>query len=624
MTHPLDEAPNVAAAFLNHAAQHPDAPLYWYASPPTSGSAEERWHRRTRGEVAKRVGKLAHSFLSLGCRKGVQVAILSGTRPEWSEVDLAILATGATVVTLYHSLTAHEIGYILHDAGVSIVVAEDQEQLEKLHQLMKSPCPIPAREGQPAKQVQISLRRIIAIEQVDHHPLVVQLDDILADPDMPALPIETHEPLGRSDLASLVYTSGTTGPPKGVMQTHGNFLANVRQAEESGMFAKDGSIFLFLPLAHSFARLISHIGFLTGATLKFATVPPPGITKAEASTLLMRDMREANADVVPSVPRIFEKVMEGIRNRARVGKFGGLILSLTLRHAARHYRAEASRKAPGIWTSIVYAGTEKIRAKFRPALFGSNFKHAISGGAKLPVHVNEFFGGLGIRIYEGYGLTETCVATHVNRHDRNRIGSVGPALHDVQVRISPTDGEILMKGPNISRGYYNRPDATRAAWDEEGWFHTGDVGHIDGDGFLFITGRKKELIVTAGGKKIAPLEIEGLMLRSAYISQAVLVGDGKPYCVALITLNEGAVRQWGEQHKLDPKADLASSQAVQDLIWKEIERTNEELPSYSTIKKVRILPHDLTLENGLLTPTLKVRRGLVVEQFKELVAEMYR
>jgi long-chain acyl-CoA synthetase len=308
------------------------------------------------------------------------------------------------------------------------------------------------------------------------------------------------------------------------------------------------------------------------------------------------------------VPRLLEKVKDSIIQKSRAGTFAARILSITLQASQRVWQAQQSNGAPSLLDQIIVAATGSIRTKIKEQIFGTCYRHAISGGAKLPVDVANFFWSLDIPVFEGYGLTETCVATNVNRINRYRLGSVGPAFDFIQTKIAE-DGEILFKGPNITQGYYKRPRATEESWDSEGWFHTGDIGHLDADGFLFITDRKKDLIVTAGGKKVPPIKVENLLIRSPEVDHAIYFGDGKPYCVALVSLNQAA-----------RTLDTAAQEKLIESIRVD---TNKELASFEEVKKIALLPQELTVENGMLTPTLKVKRKVVINTFRSLIESLY-
>jgi long-chain acyl-CoA synthetase len=322
---------------------------------------------------------------------------------------------------------------------------------------------------------------------------------------------------------------------------------------------------------------------------------------------------------------LFEKMGAAIQARAIGSSLQQRILALCIRNARQTYERRAKGERLGIVEQMIFNGLAPIRAKIKAQLFGTGFRHGISGGAKLDPGVNKFFDALGIVICEGYGLTETCVATHVNLPNKRKIGSVGPALEEVEVRIAAADGEIVMRGPNITQGYLRRPQATAEAWDSEGWFHTGDVGHLDEDGFLSITDRKKELVVTAGGKKIAPISVEGLFKRYPFISQALYYGDGKPHCVMLFTLNETELRAMLKQQGFEVPSDakLNTLPAVTALVDEAVKDANATLASYETIKSFAILGEDFTIENGLITPTMKMKRKAIVARYKDTLESLY-
>jgi len=532
--------------------------------------------------------------------------------------DLAVLSLGGVSVSIYQSINREETGYILYDSEAPIVIAENEEQVAKLLSLLETPCKIPATELHPALEKTIALSKIIAIEQVAPHPLVIQLETILNDASLPATPPTNLSAIDRQALASLVYTSGTTGPPKGVMQTHANHLANVWQASLTGLFAFDGDLFLFLPLAHSFARLIGYLGFLTPAILKFPAIVDPRSSALNIPSML-QDLSEGSAQVVPCVPRILEKMALGIKEKATKPGLGGLLVGATLKSARDRFAAKRDGRSPTLPTQLLWRITTPLRKAIKRKLFGPTFQHIVSGGAKLPVPIAEFFAALEITVYEGYGLTETCVATNVNLREKNKIGSVGPCLRDIELKFT-AESEILFRGPNITSGYLNRPDATREAWDSEGWFHTGDLGTIDQEGYLYITGRKKELIVTAGGKKVAPAAIEERLAASNFIANAVVVGDGMPYCSALLMPEIPVIVDWARRHNLS--SDLEST-AIKELFQREVDKVNETLSKFETIKRFRLLTDEFTVENGLLTPTFKVKRGVVEKRYQALIAAMY-
>ncbi len=620
------ESQSIGEAFWRRAAEFPDDPLYRYAT-ASHATATRVWKSETYRSAGKYISRLAHHLASLGVTAGTPVGVISHTRPEWVLVDMAIQTLGAVTVSVYQSLPVAEAGYILFDAKVSIVIIENDEQAEKIRMLQSAPCLIPEREGIPPHEVQLSFSHILSME-----PLTVTLPggvkmvaEILGDTTLPEAPPPIPQSIGRSSLASLVYTSGTTGPPKGVLQTNGNHLSNVYQACESRVFPPHGSLMLYLPLAHSFARLAYYSTFLSGAELVMPAVIDHTTSKVDLASVA-RDIRESNAQVLPSVPRLFEKMAATVQAKSRGKGLQSFILRLCIQNAITVYELRKIKKYPSILHQVLYEGLSPIRSKIKRQLFGDSFQHGISGGAKLDPQINSFFDALGIVICEGYGLTETCVATHVNRPTHRKIGTVGPPFVQVDVKIDPVDGEIMMRGPNVTSGYLNRAQATAEAWDSEGWFHTGDIGSLDQEGFLTITDRKKELIVTAGGKKIPPQSIEGQFKRVPYISQPYLYGEGKPYCVMLFTLNDAELRQILRADGVPvTESDILSTlPIVRDMIAREVDRVNSGLASFESIKAFEILSEDFTIENGLLTPTLKVKRKKVFEKYQNILEQLYQ
>jgi long-chain acyl-CoA synthetase len=615
-------AKTIADAFWLRAASTPEAPLYRWAT-ASSAEATRVWHMETYASTKPKIARIAHYLKSIGVGVGTTVAIMSQTRPEWMLVDIAVQTLGGITVSMYQSLPAHEAGYLLFDSKAQIIFVENEEQAQKVAHLSKHPCAIPEHEGVAACEVQLAVSHVISFERVEALAAVM-VSSIVNDASLPTEPPSIPAELSRSCVASYVYTSGTTGPPKGVVQTHGNHLTNVEQVSHAGVFLLNGSLFLYLPLAHSFARLAYYVGFLTSAHLVLPAITDHHTSKVDLASVA-RDIREAGASVLPSVPRLFEKMAAAIQSRAVGTSLQQKILSFCLRNAQKTYERRTKGQPLGLLEQIAYRGLAPIRAKIKAQLFGATFCHGISGGAKLDPGVNSFFDALGILICEGYGLTETCVATHVNLPNNRKIGSVGPALEKVEVRLSSEDGEIMMRGPNITQGYLHRPKATSDSWDTDGWFHTGDVGRMDEQGFLYITDRKKELVVTAGGKKIPPQSIEGLFKRHPFISQALYYGDGKPHCVMLFTLNEVELRTMlkHEGFALQPETKLSTLQAVRSLVEKAVQDANAKLASYETIKNFEILSEDFTIDNGLLTPTMKMKRKAIVARYQGTLESLY-
>jgi long-chain acyl-CoA synthetase len=566
------------------------------------GSSPRSWSTLTYQELSFQIAKL-RSFLQLqGIGELSRCSICSNTCPEWLISDLAVLSLGAATVSIYTTLPTQDIAYIMKDANVTVAIVENQtlvDQFLKIHEGFQGS----DENWYPPHP----LTHIICIQPCTAHPLVTSLSDIVAGPVGENTTFQCSAT--RNSFASLVYTSGSTGLPKGVIQTHGNHLANLEQVVQADVFGPSGSLFLYLPLAHSFARLVGYLGLFTDTTLKM-----PAITDPVSGTLdlvsVSQDLRAANCEYIPSIPRLFEKIKMNIERKATEKTVQGWVLRRTLNAAQKMYRATKTKNSISPITWAIYHITDSIRTKLRDTIFGTKLIHAISGGAKLSPDVTEFFAALDIIILQGYGLTETCVATNVNRHNDNRIGTVGPVFDGIEMKLT-TEHEICFRGPNVANGYWEKPEETKASWDSDGWFHTGDLGSVDEDGFLTITGRKKEVIVSAGGKKIAPQKVEKLLENLPGISHAVLFGNDRPYCVALLTMSDP------DSVKKDNNAQHHAE------LWKKIEHINEQLAPFERIRRARIIFEEFSVENGLLTPTHKIKRHEIRDRYQDLIWEMY-
>ena len=568
------------------------------------------WATITWREVGETVRELALGLLALGRAKGDSVALLSASRAEWVQADFAIFTAGCVTVPVYPTYPPDLIAYIVNDSGARTIIVEDPAQLAKVLQ---------AREKTP------NLEHIIVISGYDapQPPKTVMTWQglrRLGRENAGALGSPLAERVASTrpnDLATIVYTSGTTGPPKGVMQTHANHIAAVSASKQATPVEEGWVHLLFLPLAHSFARLESFLGVAHGLTTAFA----------ENLDKVGENLRETRPHFICSVPRVFEKVYGRILAGVEAGspakkKIFNWAVSVG-RDVSRHQqRGQPVPRTLELKRKIAH---KLVFSKLHAAL-GGRLRWAVSGGAPLSRDIAEFFHAAGILLLEGYGLTETCPVLTFNRPDRYKFGSVGQTLPGVQIQIA-ADGEILARGPNVATlGYFKQPEATHEVFGADGWLHTGDIGTIDSDGFLFITDRKKDLIVTAGGMNIAPQNIENLLKADPFISQVMVYGDRRPYPVALITVNGDELSKFAREQGIltNEAAAIVKHPKVVERVGRTVEEKNTQLQSYARIKRFTVLPADFTLDGGELTPTLKVKRKVVSQKYKDAIEELYR
>jgi len=567
------------------------------------------WKTLTWREVGDAVRELATGLIALGRRPGEAVGILSTSRAEWVQADFAIFSAGCITIPIYPTYPPDLIQYIVNDAGVKTLIVEDPTQLAKV---LEVDAAMPGLE-------QIVIMH--GYEGREPSPRIVTWETLrrLGREKAETLKVELAsrvDGIKREDIATIVYTSGTTGPPKGVVQTHGNHLSALESADQTTSIAEGEVHLLFLPLAHSFARLESFIGVHGGLCTAFA----------ENIDKLRENLPETRPHFICSVPRVFEKVYAGAMARAE----GGSLVKRKIFHWAVAVGKEVSRlkqanRPVPTGLAVKYRLAEKLVFSKMQAALGGRLRFAVSGGAPLSREIAEFFHAAGILILEGYGLTETCPVLTNNRMDAFKFGSVGKPLPGVDVKIA-ADGEILGRGGNIAKGYFKKADATREVFLDDGWFATGDIGRFDEDGFLFITDRKKDLIVTAGGMNIAPQNIENLLKGDPFISQVMVHGDRRPYPVALITLNPDELAKFAREQGImasDPSV-LAKHPKVVERVQRTVDHKNSELQSYAKIKKFAILPDDFTVENGALTPTLKVKRKVISERHRPVLDALYQ
>jgi long-chain acyl-CoA synthetase len=567
------------------------------------------WTTLTWREVGEVVREVALGLIALGRQPGDAVALLSSSRAEWVQADFAIFSAGCITVPVYPTYPPDLIAYVINDSGARTIIVEDPGQLAKV---------LEAREKTPGLQQIIVMTGYEATQP----PKMVMTWEMLrrlgrdnASQQAGALAQRLAQ-TKPEDLASIVYTSGTTGPPKGVMQTHGNHLAAQRNSESAAPCEEGWVHLLFLPLAHSFARLESFLGVYRGLCTAFA----------ENLDKVGDNLKEVRPHFICSVPRVFEKVYAKILSGVEAGSPAKKKIFHWAIGVGREVSRHQQRGQPlSAGLRIKRAIAHKLVFSKLHAALGGRLQWAISGGAPLSREIAEFFHSAGILILEGYGLTETCPAATFNRPTRFKFGSVGQALDNVEIKIAP-DGEILIRGANVARGYLKQPEATAAVFEASGWFHSGDIGRVDEDGFLFITDRKKDLIVTAGGMNIAPQNIENMLKADPFISQAMVYGDRKPYPVALITVNAEELAKFAREQGIvatDP-AVVVKHPKVLERVGRTVEEKNSQLQSYAKIKKFTVLPIDFSQEGGELTPTLKVKRKIVSDKYLTTIEELYR
>ncbi len=547
------------------------------------------WKEVSWAEAGRRVDELAHGLLALGLRRGDRFAILAQTRLEWALLDFALARIGVVVVPIYPTSSDRDSAYILEHSEVAGVVVDDEQQRARVERLRDE------------------------LSRVKHLLSFADLDDLAARgrvhaKDRPNAVSEIEATIGEGDLLMIVYTSGTTGRPKGCMMLHRNYATVVEALDRIDDFHRAGErCLLFLPLAHTYAQLTLYAAAYAGYAIAFC----PDMTRIPDAVAAVQPAS------MPSVPRVYEKVHGAVL--AQFDAASGVKRKLidwamrVGREASRRLQAGESLPAGlalqrRLADRLVYS---KVKTKL-----GGNLRFGVSGAAPISVEILEFFHALDIQILEGYGLTESASGCSVNRPNGYRFGTVGPILPGIEARTAE-DGEILIRGDNVFAGYYKDEEATRQAFTDDGWLRTGDVGQLDADGFLTITDRKKDIIVTAGGKNVAPQNIENELKTSKYVSQVLAVGDRRPYLVALVTLDEAEARNAGIS------GDLSTSAEARELVQRLVDELNTNRASYEQIKRFAILPRELSAEEGELTPTLKVRRRQVEANWAATIEELY-
>ena len=574
------------------------------------------WHDVSYAELGQTVQDIGLGLIDLGLEAGDRICILANTRPEWTYADMAATSAGLTVVPIYQTNSPEECLWVISDSEAVAIVVEDSSQLEKIVEISDQ---VPNLRtviimDPPVSAAQSANGNGAAPAEL---PLgAIPLEEVRArGAGRPAEELEARRAAVKpEDPFTFIYTSGTTGPPKGCVLTHGNYAAIVEMVGDRGEITGDEVIYLYLPLAHSFALLIQLAVFDLGGTLAYFG----GDTKE-----IIPELQEVKPTYLPSVPRVFEKnytlahgAIQAMDPDERKQAEDAIALGVKVRDMMNR-----GEEIPDQMQEDFDEADELFFANVR-AIFGGNVRHATSGAAPIAKEILEFFWACGVPVLEGYGMTETATAATTSTVSDHRFGTVGKALPGVEIKIAE-DGEILVKGPNIFAGYHNRADASFGAV-VDGWLHTGDLGSLDEDGYLSITGRKKDIIITAGGKNLTPANIENDLKQSRWISQAVMHGDARPYPVVLITLDEEEIEVFAREQGLPADiASLSSEPRVLELIKGEIDRANAKYAQVEQVKKFAILDHDLSQATGELTPTLKVKRNVVNEKYKELFDSLY-
>jgi long-chain acyl-CoA synthetase len=557
------------------------------------------WVDRSFQQVLDIVRPLSLGLVALGIEKGDRVSILGNTRPEWTYFDYAALSIGATVVPIYQTNSPEECAYVLENSDAKVVVVENEEQLAKVREV---------RAGLP------QLQHVVMMEGAADDVLSMdQLAQKGGEVDA-AVFQQRIDAVTSADICTFIYTSGTTGPPKGCIISHGNYRAMLDMINETSVIEENDVTYLYLPLAHSFALLIQLGSFDLGATLAYWEGDPNKIVP---------NLGELKPTYFPSVPRIFEKIYTAANSGME--KQGGLkkaIFDWSIKTGKKMRETERAGRKPGFLLQREYAfADKKVLSKIR-GLFGGNLRLAVSGAAPINPDILRFFDAAGVLVVEGWGMTETSTAATVASEDDFKFGTIGKPFPGCEVRIAD-DGEILVKGPNVFQGYHKNPEAT-AETIIDGWLHTGDIGEIDSEGFIKITGRKKDIIITAGGKNITPANLEAEIRQHQLVSQCVVVGDRRPYLVALVTLDPEEAVAYAKDHGLpeDP-AELARNPEIRKVVEAHVDEVNKKFARVEQVKKVAILDRDLTQEGGELTPTLKVKRAVVTQKHEKEIEELY-
>nr|WP_203721297.1 AMP-dependent synthetase/ligase [Streptomyces coelicoflavus] len=607
--------PSVAGLFLERVAATPDAEAYRYPVPPASGEGPDDWKSLTWAQAAERVYAIAAGLVELGVQPEQRVALAASTRLEWILTDLGIMCAGAATTTVYPQTNADESAYILSDSESRVLIAEDAAQLAKAREKRAELPDLTHVVVIDAAGADTSEDWILTLDELERRGAARLETD-------PQLIKERVGALTKDQLATLIYTSGTTGRPKGVRLPHDNWAYMAKAIAATGLCTKDDVQYLWLPLAHVFGKVLTsgqiEVGHVTAVDGRVDKI--------------IENLPVVQPTYMAAVPRIFEKVYNGVAAKARAGGGAKYKIFQWAAGIAREYAKVTQDNFKRTGTASAPAGLRTkhavadklVYAKIREA-FGGRLRACVSGSAALAPEIGYFFAGAGIHILEGYGLTESSAASFVNPGEAYRTGTVGKPLPGTEVRIAD-DGEILLRGPGIMEGYHKLPEKTAEVLESDGWFHTGDIGELSPDGYLRITDRKKDLIKTSGGKYIAPAEVEGQFKAVCpYVSNILVHGADRNFCTALIALDEIAITEWAKENGLagKPYAEIVAAPATVEMVDGYVKQLNEGLQRWQTIKKFRLLPRDLDVEHGEITPSLKLKRPVVEREYKNLIEEMY-
>lgn len=586
---PIDSDINLFDLLDNRAKRDPEGAMIEYKGD------DGTWHPYSAQVFRDMVIDLAKGLVGLGVNKGDSVAIVSRTRWEWTALDMAIMSIGALTVPVYETNSASQVSWIFNDSKVTLAIAEDDGQRDKIESV---------RDEVP------TLRNVFVIEAGGLNAIKTYGESV-TDAEF----WEYKEASHGDDRATIVYTSGSTGTPKGVELTHRNFaflvLSALQYMPRAGAWP-NRRLLLFLPLSHVFARFLEFFSF--GGTISLAL--------SSNMKTMVKDFETFGPTLLLAVPRVYEKVYNAASQRAGTG-FAGKMFMRAAENAREWSKAEQKGEQLPITGRIAHAFYEQVVYKKIRTIFGPNADFAITGGAPMDSELSHFFNGIGMPVLEGYGMTETCGPVCVSLPEDNRIGTIGMPICGITAGIAE-DGELVIKGPLVCKGYHNNPGVTTQQITD-GWLHTGDLGDISEDGFISITGRKKDLIITAGGKNVSPGLLEASVMTSPVVNQCLVIGDKKPFVAALVTLDLADANNWLESQGAKPEPDLASL-AKNAIVHAEVERAvnaaNEGVSRAESIRKFEILPDEFTEANGMLTPSLKTRRAQIVEHYRELIDDV--